>query len=66
MTATSADRDLQSIGTLCGVLQVTPRKIEAAAEALGIAAAFRINGVAHFNAGQVERLAEHLRHRQEG
>jgi hypothetical protein len=61
MQATAPDRDLQSIGSLCAILQATPRQIEDAATTLGIAAAFRINGVVHFSAGQVEALAQHFK-----
>ena len=61
MITTAPDRDLHSIGAACQLLQVLPRRIEHAAEALDIAPLFKINGVPHYSAGQLERIAAHIR-----
>ena len=64
MTINDATKDFVSIGCLAGQLQRPVRAIEQAAKALQIDPALRLNGVAHFDGGQVERLAEALRTKQ--
>lgn len=61
MMIVAAQNDLASIGYLCSLLQQSPRQVERAAEVLGFGPAYRINGVAHFNGEQVEKLAAYFR-----
>jgi len=53
---TDAKHDLVAIGVLAGEMRASVRQIEAAAEALHMAPAWRLNRVPHFNGAQVERL----------
>ena len=59
MTVT-ADRDIVSIGQFACRVQCSVRVIEAAADALGVAPAYRINGVPYFDGEQAEKLTAHL------
>jgi hypothetical protein len=60
MTTTKAECDLLSIGTLASHLHVTVRAIEHAAEQLGIAPAWRLNLIPHFDGAQAEAIRQHL------
>lgn len=53
--------EIDSVGRLCGLFQRSPKLIRETAVALGIEPAFVINGVPHFESEQTERIAEHLR-----
>ena len=55
---TSAEKDLLSIGRLAADTQRPVRRIEQAANELGIRPAMRLNGIPYFNGRQVERLTE--------
>lgn len=59
-TAIKPERDITSIGCLCQRLQASYRRIERAAEALGIVPAMRINGVVHFDGEQEEAIRRQL------
>ena len=52
--------DIDSVGRLCGLFQRSPRSIREAAVALGVKAAFRINGVPHYTSEQTDLIAQHL------
>ncbi len=54
----AAEKDFVSIGQLAANLQRSVRRIELAATALELEPAMRINGVVHFDAEQVERIAQ--------
>lgn len=53
----AATQDFYSIGHLAGMLQRSTRAIERLANKLKITPAMRVNGVAHFDGSQVERIA---------
>ena len=53
--------ELTSLGRLCGLFQRDPRAIKAAAEAAGVQVVLTLNGVEHFDAPGVERIASQLR-----
>lgn len=53
-------KDLISIGTLASQTRATVRAIEAAAEALGITPAMRLNLVIHFDGNQAEQITSYL------
>ena len=57
--------NITAIGPLCGQLQEPINRVRAAIDALGIEPAMRINGVPHFNEGDCERIADHLREQRE-
>lgn len=57
--------DFVSIGQLAAHTQRSVRAIEAAADALKLAPALRLNGIPHFNGEQVERLTEQLNTEQQ-
>ena len=61
MMTVDAARDFVSIGQLSAHLQRSVRAIEQAAHKLGLMPALRLNGVPHFDAGQVEQLTAHFR-----
>jgi len=61
MSPAAALNDLVSIGCLAGELQTPVRTLELAAQTLGIVPALRLNRIAHFDADQVERIAQHVR-----
>jgi len=52
---------ITSIGHLAGELQTPVSRLDEIAAALGITAASEINGIPHFDAADVERIAERIR-----
>lgn len=50
-----------AIGHAAGLLQKMPDRIRQAAAAIGVQPAARINGVDHFDAADLDRIAAHLR-----
>ena len=60
-TTIAAQKDLRSVGNLCGMLQRSPDVINGAAKVLGIQPALRLNGVPHYDADQVERICTYFR-----
>lgn len=52
--------DIHSIGHACQLLQVMPNEIRKQAELLKISPAMTINGIAHFNERDLQRIREHL------
>ena len=65
MHTVEANRDFVSIGQLAAYLQKPVRAIERAATELRMAPAMRINHIAHFDGGQVEKLTAELTGRRE-
>lgn len=61
MMTANPQHDLLSLGKVCELLQQTPRQIELAAQRAGIVPDWRINSVPHFNAEQVEAIAQQFR-----
>ena len=53
--------DIVSIGRIAGQLQCPPQKLHAIAQQLGIMPAGRINGILHYAADDIERIAAQLR-----
>jgi len=53
---------LNSIGYLCGTLQVPPQILAVAAREIGIVP-HTLNGIAHFSDSQVDAITRHLRQR---
>lgn len=53
--------NIQSIGSACQLVQLNPVRINEVAKSLGIEPAGYINGVPHFDAIDVERIAAHVR-----
>ncbi|MEX2310634.1 MAG: hypothetical protein WD738_23910 [Pirellulales bacterium] len=53
----AANKDFISIGALAAHLQRPVRRIELAVAVLQIEPAMRLNGIVHFDADQVERIA---------
>jgi len=53
-------RDLTAIGPLACQLGATVRRIEGAAESLGMPPAMRLSGVPYYDADQVEQLRQTL------
>lgn len=58
MTTVSADRDLLSIGMLASHVQRSVKAIEQAAAAIQIEPAMKLNGIAYWDANQVEQITE--------
>lgn len=50
-----------SIGQAAAFIQTMPNRIRAAAEALGISPAMRINNIPHYAESDLERIAEFIR-----
>ncbi len=61
MQAIDSSHDLYAVGQLAAHMQRSVGQITRAAEALEIAPAFRINGVPHFDASQVDQLTDYFR-----
>lgn len=59
-------RSIISIGQAAALIQAMPSRIAAAAAELNIAPAMRINGVAHFEEADIQRIADHLRRETAG
>ena len=57
----STTTELVSVGYLSQMLQRSPNAIGQAALAIGIPPALLLNGVPHFDSGQVAQLTEHFR-----
>jgi hypothetical protein len=58
---TATPKTLNSSGYVAVALQVMPQTILATARRLNITPAMTLNGIAHFDDQQVERIAEALR-----
>lgn len=56
---------IHSIGHASQLIQSLPGRIREAAAALGIQPAAHINGVPHFNEADLEKIATHIRSRQQ-
>lgn len=54
------EKDFVAIGQLAAHLQQSVRAIEEAVSVLGLTPAMRLNGVLHFDAGQVELIRQFL------
>ena len=50
-----------SVGQAAALLQAMPSAIKQAAADLGVSPSLTINGVVHFNEGDLERIGERLR-----
>ncbi len=60
---TDTTPELTSIGRLCGLFQHDPRRIAHAARSAGVPVALRLNGIDHFDAAGVEKIATWFRER---
>ena len=58
---TETTTELFSLAQLAAMTQRSPSAIRAAFERLGLPCAYTVNGVDHWDAGQVEALFEHFR-----
>ena len=61
MATTETAHDFTSIGSFCAMLQVSMRRVEKAANELGIVPAVTLDRIPYFDAEQVERLTARLR-----
>jgi hypothetical protein len=59
--STAQPRTLNSTGCIASIVGAPPAKIVTTADRLGIEPAMRINGIAHFDDQQVERIAAALK-----
>lgn len=63
-TKTTPPPDYTSIGRICAMLQHDPRQIAHAARCAGVPVALKLNGVDHFDADGVEKIAAWFRTRE--
>lgn len=58
MQTLAPQSEFSSIGFVCQLMQVDPRRLRTIAESVGVVPAMRLNGVDHFDADGVARLVD--------